>query len=107
MENPLPSNDQQNQAVVVPDLAPKPWFYQEPADVYTHIVRDVNARYVCQMPQDTAGRAEANARLIVRAVNAHDALVAAATRVLHCGVHWGDHEECLAELEAALKLARG
>lgn len=56
---------------------PLPWAYQEEADAYTHIVRGPGNEFVLQLSQDASGKAEATARFIVRAVNAHDALLSA------------------------------
>jgi hypothetical protein len=47
---------------------PGPWHYQEGADAYTHIVRGANGNLICQLAQDTTGRAEADARLIAAAL---------------------------------------
>jgi hypothetical protein len=46
---------------------PGPWHYQERSDAYTHIVRGADATFICQLAQDTSGRAEADARLIAAA----------------------------------------
>jgi hypothetical protein len=46
---------------------PGPWRYQESSDAYTHIVRAGENYFICQLPQDTSGKAEANARLIAAA----------------------------------------
>jgi hypothetical protein len=48
-------------------FTPGPWRYQEESDAYTHIVRAGEHYFVCQLPQDTSGKAEANARLIAAA----------------------------------------
>lgn len=56
---------------------PLPWFYQENSDEYTHIIRpkDTPGSIIVHMRQDTSGLTEANARLIVTAVNHHQELV--------------------------------
>ena len=46
---------------------PGEWLYQEESDAYTHIVRDSDGKFIAQLPQDTSGVAEANARLIAAA----------------------------------------
>jgi hypothetical protein len=33
-------------------LSPGPWQYQKNADAYTHIIRDVDGRFICQLSQD-------------------------------------------------------
>lgn len=48
------------------------WFYQEDSDAYTHIIRSnagvgYETIFITQLPQDTTGEAEANARLIAAA----------------------------------------
>jgi hypothetical protein len=60
---------------------PTPWQYQERSDAYTHIIRSGD-RFIAQLTQDSKGRAEADARLIVKAVNAHEILVKALTDIL-------------------------
>lgn len=63
-----------------PGHAPLPWHYQEESDAYTHIIRGPNNEYVCGFSQHANGRAEADARLVVEAVNslaAHGARVTA------------------------------
>lgn len=55
---------------------PRPWNYQqERTDSYTHIIRTKAGEFIFQLPQDSIGKARANAELIVRAVNSHDELV--------------------------------
>jgi hypothetical protein len=56
---------------------PVNWEYQENADKYTHIIRGPNNEFILQLPQDSSGKTEARARLIVKCVNAHDDLLAA------------------------------
>ena len=62
---------------------PAPWFYQEGADAYTHIVRTGQYYFLCQLAQDTSGEAEANARLIAAAPD----LLAALTALLESSVY--------------------
>jgi hypothetical protein len=57
------------------ETPPLPWRYQEISDAYTHIVRSGDL-FIFQLSQDTSGKAEATARLIVEAVNNHEALKA-------------------------------
>jgi len=49
---------------------PGPWWYQENSDVYTHIIRSGENRFVLSVRQSSAPEAEADARLIVASVNA-------------------------------------
>lgn len=56
------SEDARRKFVMQP--RPAPWHYQERSDAYTHIVRAADNQFVVQMPQDTSGIAEAEARLI-------------------------------------------
>lgn len=58
---------------------PGPWKYQENSDVYTHIVRHGDDRFLCNLGQDTSGRAEADARLIAAAPEMLEALKRAQT----------------------------
>lgn len=64
-----------------------PWRYQEKSDAYTHIVRSGD-RFILQLSQDTSGQAEATARFIVRAVNAHAALVKALTDIIEANAEF-------------------
>lgn len=63
---------------VAAECTPGPWAYQEGADAYTHIVRATGNLFLCQLPQDTTGRAEANARLIAAAPTMYHELELAA-----------------------------
>lgn len=64
---------------------PGPWRYQEESDAYTHIVRAGENFFVCQLPQSTRGRAEADARLIAAAPDL--------LRVAELLVSWLDEDE--------------
>ena len=67
----------------------RPWHYQEGADKYTHIIRDEKDGWILSMSQDSSSILEANARLIVKAVNCHDALVEAVKLLIH-GIKTGE-----------------
>jgi hypothetical protein len=46
---------------------PGPWYYQEGADAYTHIVRYDSGKFMCQLSQNSTGISKANAMLIAAA----------------------------------------
>ena len=63
------------------------WSYQEGADRYTHIVRDRNRGFICQLAQDPSGRAERRARMMAAApdlLKAAELLEAAETAHVNC-----------------------
>jgi len=66
------------------DHTPGPWHYQEESDAYTHIVRGPTDNFIVQLPQDTSGRAEANARLIAAAPAMLEALQAISSDPYGC-----------------------
>ena len=48
--------------------------YQENSDVYTHILRDAEGRFILQLSQDASGQSEVNARRFAACWNACDGL---------------------------------
>lgn len=81
---------------------PTPWHYQENSDAYTHIVRAADNQFVCQMPQDTSGVAEGEARLIAAAPAMRDLLTRLAE---NCGTF--TNNEISALCRAALPPTEG
>lgn len=86
-----------------------PWFYQEESDAYTHIVRAPNNRMVCQLSQDTSGRAESEARLIAAAPDLLEALKIARAEIEATGeregIFFGDDPQVLEKIDAAIAKA--
>jgi hypothetical protein len=82
---------------------PGPWRYQEKSDAYTHIVRAGEHRFICQLPQDTSGKAEADARLIAAAPDMLALLNEAAEFIQP----FNRAEDLLDRIEAAIAKAEG
>ena len=107
---------------VVPAHTPEPWeIYHHPSDgraTFLHVGKHWAGRNwgtsvfagddrVCQTDGLTEAEAEANAELIVKAVNSHDALYAAAKRALNEGRLYVLSIETIRQLVAALALVDG
>lgn len=90
---------------------PRPWKYQERSDAYTHIVRGPSNQFIVQFSQDTIGKSEANARLIIQAVNNFEPLVQALEAIRdYCipGMNWTDEigQALLKQADKALAAAK-
>lgn len=101
-----------------------PWHYQEDADDYTHIVRDLTGdRIVVSAGQDSSGKSEADCRLIVAAVNSYPSRQRLVSALEGCdealqlaykvprpwidgGVSYEEWEACCKKIDAAQAEAR-
>ncbi len=92
------------------------WYYQETSDAYTHIVRDGKGVLICQLAQDTSGRAESQARLIASAPALLQALQKALDSLISAKSDWSaltddlhgpfEGEDAIAEAKAVLAEAQ-
>lgn len=59
-----------------------PLHYQEGSDAYTHVIRDSDDGFVCQLRQNSNGESEAMARRMVQCWGSHDDLLAALQKLI-------------------------
>lgn len=84
---------------------PGPWHYQTGSDVYTHIVRDQNNRYICGCSQDSAGSVRANAILIASAPELLEAAKESLDFIIAHIPEFGNEYLLIEKLEEVIKKA--